>query len=77
MANRHTGTWPGKRVRIKLRDGRVIIRRFLRNDSGVAILGNDETGHIERINQDRILSLCIHKPRKGADSSQNNVPEKT
>lgn len=61
MANNHNGTHPGKRVRVKLKSGEVIIARFVRNDAKVTVL-EDLGGHPQfEIRRDKIVSLAIYK----------------
>lgn len=64
VANNHNGTWPGKRVRVKLKDGTVLIARFVRNEGKVTVLESDSGLHTEfAIRRDRITSLAVYKPQ--------------
>lgn len=56
----HTGCWQGKRVRVVLSDGRILIEKFLSQASKHIVL--DKTGKIEK---KLLLSFSIYRaPQK-------------
>lgn len=59
--NTHSGTFPGKKVRVKMRDGTVIIARFDRVDRKVWILRHLVTDQPFQVRRDKALSLSIYK----------------
>lgn len=61
MANTHSGTFPGKKVRVKMRDGTVIVARFDRTIGKVWILRDLVTDQPFEVRRDKALSLSIFK----------------
>lgn len=59
--NTHSGTFPGKKVRVKMRNGDVIVAKFDRTDGKEWILRDLVTDQPIRVRRDKALSLSIYK----------------
>lgn len=63
----HTHFRRGKRVRIKLKDGSVLIRRFVTRLDAAIRVADVETGHrFEEIPTKRLLNVSIWKQGRAA-----------
>lgn len=59
--NTHSGTFPGKKVRVKMRNGDVFIAKFDRTEGKIWILRDLETDKPFEVRRDKALSLSIYR----------------
>lgn len=57
----HTHFTPGKRLRIKLRGGEILIRRFVRREPKSILVEDCERGNLREIPTKNLLNVSIFK----------------
>ena len=60
----HSATNKGKRVRVALTDGTVLIERFVERKAPYIWLSNDESGELHKIKLKDVRSFGIYKGEK-------------
>ena len=59
--NTHSGTHPGKKVRVKMRNGDVVLAKFHSTDGKEWVLCDLKTGEKFRVRRDKAISLSHYR----------------